>query len=86
MALVWPEAAIWQLGLLAVSFCYAVELSQLIEVPWLDQIRGTLPGRLILGSGFLWSDLACYAVGVILAAVIDSAWLLPSKRGAGAKP
>jgi hypothetical protein len=26
---------------------------------------------LVLGQGFLWSDLVCYAVGVSLAALID---------------
>jgi hypothetical protein len=58
VALVWPEAAIWQLGLLAVSFCYAVELSQLIEVPWLDRDpRHRSPGGLSsapASSGATW--------------------------------
>ena len=41
----------------------AVELSQLYHAPWIDSIRQTTLGGLILGFGFLWSDLACYAVG-----------------------
>jgi hypothetical protein len=42
----------------------AVELSQLNHAPWIESIRQTTVGGLILGFGFLWSDLACYAVGV----------------------
>jgi hypothetical protein len=48
-----------------------VELSQLYHVPWLDAVRATRPGALVLGQGFLWSDLACYAAGVSAAALLD---------------
>jgi Protein of unknown function (DUF2809) len=45
----------------------ADEVSQLWHTPWLDAIRHTTVGRLMLGLGFLWSDLVCYAVGTIIA-------------------
>jgi Protein of unknown function (DUF2809) len=51
---------------LALAFSIAVELSQLYHAPWIDSIRQTNLGGLFLGFGFLWSDLACYAVGVVL--------------------
>lgn len=73
IALLWPQAPRWRVGLLALGFCVAVEVSQLARAPWLDAIRATLPGRLILGAGFLWSDLACYAVGVLLGIALDLA-------------
>jgi hypothetical protein len=47
-------------------FCYAIEFSQLYKAPWINALRHTLFGRLVLGEGFLWSDLLCYTVGVIL--------------------
>lgn len=72
-ALAWPRWSPWRLALVALGTCYAVEFSQLIRTPWLDLLRGTLPGRLVLGVGFLWSDLACYAVGVLLGVTIDLA-------------
>ncbi len=72
-ALAWPRWSPSRLALVALGACYAVELSQLIRTPWLDLLRGTLPGRLVLGAGFLWSDLACYAVGVLLGVAIDLA-------------
>ena len=49
---------------LAMAFSIAIELSQLYHAPWIDSIRQTTLGGLILGFGFLWSDLACYAAGV----------------------
>src|ERR1017187_5265800 len=58
---------------LAMSFSVAIEISQLYHAPWIDSIRQTTLGGLILGSGFLWSDLACYALGVGLGVMIDIA-------------
>jgi hypothetical protein len=58
-------------GLLAISFAAGIEASQLYHAPWLDAIRRTTLGGLALGYGFLWSDLACYAVGVGLGAIIE---------------
>jgi hypothetical protein len=49
----------------ALAFSFAVEVSQLFHPPWLDALRRTLPGRLVLGAGFLWSDLVCYSAGVL---------------------
>jgi hypothetical protein len=47
-------------------FCYAIEFSQLYKAPWINNLRHTLFGRLVLGEGFLWSDLLCYTVGVAI--------------------
>ncbi|MNT68925.1 hypothetical protein D3C72_2071920 [compost metagenome] len=55
----------------ALCWCYAVEFLQLVQQPWLNHIRHTLPGRLILGQGFLWSDLVAYTAGIIVAYLID---------------
>ncbi|NNJ11548.1 DUF2809 domain-containing protein [Chloroflexales bacterium ZM16-3] len=73
VALIWLRAAIGRVGLAALGLCVAIELGQLYHAPWLDAIRATTPGRLVLGSGFLWSDLACYAVGVVLGVAVDLA-------------
>ena len=77
VALAWPGGPTFRLGLVALGLCFAVELSQLSQTPWLDALRGTLPGRLVLGAGFLWSDLACYGVGVLLGAALDVALRRP---------
>jgi hypothetical protein len=48
-------------------------VSQLHHAPWIDAIRNTRPGALVLGYGFLWSDLACYVAGVAIAAGVEAA-------------
>lgn len=75
VALVWARWPMARVAAMALALCYAVELSQLARAPWLDALRATLPGRLVLGAGFLWSDLVCYAVGVLLGAAVDLAAL-----------
>lgn len=57
----------------AFAVCAAVEVSQLYHAPWLDAIRETEPGRLVLGSGFDPRDLGAYALGVAVAALLDAA-------------
>ena len=52
------------------SMSVAVEISQLYHAPWIDSIRQTTLAALILGFGFLWSDLVCYAAGVSLGILI----------------
>lgn len=72
-AAVWPRASIRRLATGAGVFALAIELSQLYHAPWIDGVRATRPGGLVLGFGFLWSDLACYAAGILLAAAVDRA-------------
>lgn len=57
----------------AFTIAVAVELSQLAHPPWLDALRRQPGVGLILGYGFLPSDLACYAGGVALAWMLDAA-------------
>ncbi|MHC4886373.1 MAG: ribosomal maturation YjgA family protein [Planctomycetota bacterium] len=53
-------------------FAFAIELSQCYHTPWLDALRETWIGGLILGYGFLTSDLVCYTVGALLGLGIDN--------------
>lgn len=72
-ALIWRGASTHRLALSALAIAYAVELSQLYRAPWIEAVRATRGGALMLGHGFLWSDLVAYAVGVALAAGLDVA-------------
>jgi hypothetical protein len=67
----WRVAA---LALLSLAFAFTIEFSQLLHWDLLNSIRATRLGGLVLGYGFLWSDLLCYTVGIALAAALD--WLL----------
>jgi hypothetical protein len=64
VALLFPRLAAAQVALAAGLFSLAVELSQLYHAPWIDRIRQFPPAALLLGQGFLWSDLVCYVAGV----------------------
>ncbi len=50
----------------ALAICWLVEFSQLYRAPWIDSIRHTFLGHLVLGSTFNPPDLLAYAVGVAL--------------------
>ncbi len=65
----WPRGADKSLALAALAFSYAIELSQLYQAPWLNEIRHTTLGGLILGFGFKWSDLLAYVLGITLGLV-----------------
>lgn len=74
-AAIWPRASVRRLAVGTAIFALAIELGQLYHAPWIDAVRHTRIGGLVLGFGFLWSDLACYAVGIALAAALDW-WLV----------
>lgn len=58
-------------ALIAITWCYAIEFSQLYKSDWINALRATTMGALVLGSGFLWTDLVCYIIGVGLGLAID---------------
>lgn len=60
-----------RVALAAVAFCVAIELSQLYHAPWIDAVRETTPGRLVLGQGFHAFDLVCYVAGVALGVALE---------------
>lgn len=63
----------------AIIFSYFIETSQIYHSPWLDNLRRTSIGGLILGFGFLWSDLVSYSVGVVLAVSLEKKLLMSRK-------
>ncbi len=52
-------------------FSYAIEFSQFCKWEKLMELRATRFGALILGHGFLFSDLICYSIGIAAAVLID---------------
>ncbi|GAA0076483.1 DUF2809 domain-containing protein [Clostridium sp. CTA-5] len=55
----------------SIVFSYSIELSQLYHASWIDAIRSTTLGGLVLGFGFLWSDILCYTVGILIGVILD---------------
>ena len=71
LGLLRPGARTTTLALAAALLSLAVELSQLAHPAWLEALRG-LPGvGLLIGYDFVWTDLACYAIGVLLGVGLD---------------
>ncbi len=69
--MVLPRLATGRLAFLALATSYAVEFSQLYQAPWINTIRGTILGHLVLGSGFNSPDLLAYAIGVAAGVLCD---------------
>ncbi|MEQ8242479.1 DUF2809 domain-containing protein [Fulvivirga sp.] len=61
-----PKASALKVALISLITCYAIELSQLYQADWINEIRRTRLGGLVLGYGFLWSDIISYTVGVLV--------------------
>ena len=80
IGLLLPRASTGRVALLAMSLSVLVEVGQLYHAPWIDSIRRTTVGGLVLGYDFVWSDLACYAVGVGLGILIERIALPPPVR------
>lgn len=56
---------------IALIFSFIIEISQLYQSDWINTIRRTIIGGLVLGHGFLWIDLISYSIGIIIGVIID---------------
>jgi hypothetical protein len=74
-----PAARLGTRGSVAFAIAVAVECSQLYHAPALDAVRGTMIGRLVLGTGFDPRDLVSYAGGVLAAALVDRLLRAPNR-------
>ncbi len=68
-----PRRPTWWTAGVAFAFSVLIEFSQIYHAPWIDAIRAYPLGHLVLGSGFAWGDMVCYAVGI--AAGAGAEWL-----------
>lgn len=66
-----PSVSILKTAAISLLFSYCIETSQLYQADWANIIRCTKLGGLIFGHGFLWSDMICYTVGVLLSTAVD---------------
>jgi hypothetical protein len=70
-------------AVIALVICYCIEVFQLYQADWINALRETIPGKLVLGSGFLWSDLLAYLIGVTAAFLVDKFLLFRAKIPTG---
>jgi hypothetical protein len=59
----------WIAGVAVFAATAGLEFSQLWHAPFLENIRGTFPGRTLIGTSFTWIDLPYYAVGCVLGVI-----------------
>jgi hypothetical protein len=71
LGLIRPAARTIHLAMGAAMIALLVELSQLAHPDWLEALRRQPGVGLILGYDFVASDLACYAVGILIGAAVD---------------
>lgn len=67
LRILWPLKRMEWTLIGSLLFCMAIEFSQLYQAGWIQTIRGTAIGGLILGHGFLPVDLVRYGAGVLVA-------------------
>ena len=75
MRMLFVNINIKKTAMLALLICFAIEFLQLYDAEWMLEIRRTTLGHYVLGQGFLWSDLAYYTLGIIIAFLIDFNWI-----------
>ena len=66
-----PRAQVRSLSIAAMFISFAIEVSELYQADWINRIRNTTLGGLVLGFGFKWSDLVCYTTGILIGAQGD---------------
>jgi hypothetical protein len=69
----------WKISIVAILISFVGEFSQFYHAPWIDSIRYTKLGGVILGFGFKLSDLVCYSIGIFFGAFIDHLLLKSNK-------
>lgn len=65
----------YTIAVMALLFSYTIELSQLYQAEWINAIRETTLGGLVLGFGFLWSDIAAYTLGISIGVLLEK-WII----------
>lgn len=67
-----PRASILRVALISAGLAYADEISQLDQAEWLNALRATTVGHLILGSRFSWLDGLSYTLGIGVCAGLET--------------
>lgn len=57
--------------LAALLFSFLIEVSQLYQADWANNIRQYKLVGLVFGYGFLWSDIVCYSIGIAFGYITD---------------
>jgi len=69
--IVFINGSFLKVAVAGILFSILIETSQLYHADWIDKIRDSFLGKMILGSSFVCSDLLAYTVGILSGLLID---------------
>jgi hypothetical protein len=71
VSFIFPTTPLWRRAAATVVFAFAIEFSQMYHARWIDRIRRTTAGGIVLGSSFDALDLIYYSVGVAVGMMLE---------------
>ena len=71
LGLVFRSATTRRLVITSLAITYAIEVSELYQADWINQLRSIKLIALVLGYTFLWSDLVMYTTGILIGALLE---------------
>ena len=69
VGMIFPTLSTLRTAVVAVLICFGVETIKLLPWDWLNSIRRSTLGHLILGRAFTWQNYIAYSVGVVIASL-----------------
>lgn len=70
-AMIFNTKSTYFVAVVAISFSFLIEFSQLYQATWINNVRHTTLGGLVLGFGFLWTDLFSYIIGICIGVLLE---------------
>ena len=71
LGVVFPSASTRRLVIATLAITYAIEISELYQADWINELRSIKIIGLILGYTFLWTDLVMYTLGIAVGALLE---------------
>jgi hypothetical protein len=81
-ALTLQNMSTFKVAITTLLFTYIIEISQLFHPQWLEYLRSIKLCALVLGYGFLWSDIVAYTLGISTGALVERFLLRKDPRNA----
>ena len=71
LGVVFPAASTKRFVMTTLAITYAIEISELYQADWINELRSIKIIGLILGYTFLWTDLVMYTLGIAVGALLE---------------
>jgi hypothetical protein len=71
LGIFFPKVSTRRLALITLGISFIDEFSQMYQSPWINSIRATTLGHLVLGSSFCFFDLLAYILGILIGVICE---------------